>query len=100
MGLGRHGEVEMECPFCGKGKINVFHKEGHLQGRKSSIAAGSKITFHRRPDEYHVSQDCPKCGKTKKEIERAFETGITKDQSHDARLKRLKEAGLPTRIEG
>jgi len=99
-GFGRHGEVELECPFCGKAKIRVYHKEGLLQGRKSSIAAGSKITLHKRPDEYHVQQDCPNCGKTKKEIERAFETGITKQETHEEKLKRLREAGLPTRVEG
>ena len=46
------------------------------------------------------TRTCPECGKSKKEIERAFETGITRKKSHQEKLNRLKEAGLPTRIEG
>ena len=98
-GLGRHGETETECPFCHKGKIATHHVEGCLQGTKSSIAAGSKITYHKRPDKYTVLHKCPNCGKTAKEIEKALETGITKELTHEERLKRLKESGLPTRIE-
>lgn len=99
VGFGRHGETEIECPFCHKGKIMMHHIEGCLQGSKSSIAAGSKTTYHRRPDKYYVQSKCPKCGKTTKEIEKALETGITKELSHEKRLKRLKESGLPTKIE-
>ena len=90
----------MTCPFCGKGKVNVYHKEGFIQAKTSRISAGGKQTFYKKPDEYHVQNDCPECGKSKKEIERAFETGITRKKSHQEKLNRLKEAGLPTRIEG
>ena len=99
-GLARHGEIQMTCPFCGKGKVNVYHKEGFIQAKTSRISAGGKQTFYKKPDEYHVQNDCPECGKSKKEIERAFETGITRKKSHQEKLNRLKEAGLPTRIEG
>jgi len=99
VGLGRHSKTEIECPFCHKGKVMMHHTEGCLQGRKSSIAAGSKITYHMRPDKYKVQSKCPNCGKTAKEIEKALETGITKELTHEERLKRLKEAGLPTKIE-
>jgi rubredoxin len=99
-GFGRHGEVELECPFCGKSKIRVYHKEGLLQAKTSRIAAGAKQTFHKRPDEYHVQQDCPECGKTKKEIEKAFETGITKQETHEDKIKRFRKSGIPMRVEG
>jgi len=46
VGLGRKGQIELECPFCNKGRVKVFHKEGYLQGRKSHIAAGNKVKFY------------------------------------------------------
>lgn len=55
----------------------------------------------RTTEQYNVRDvNCPKCGKKAKEIEKALKKGKTKDVSHEDRLKRLKEAGLPTRIEG
>jgi hypothetical protein len=98
-GLGRKGELALECPFCRKGKIKVFHKEGYLQPKVSRISAGSKATYHRVPDTYEVLEACPRCGRSKKEIRRAFESGETKDIPHEERLERIRKAGLPTRLE-
>jgi len=98
MGLSRKGETEIECPFCKKVKIRMFHKEGYLQAKTSRISAGAMITYHRVPDTYDVLEDCHNCGKTKKEIQKALEGEIpTKQISHEC-LKRLKETGLPTKI--
>lgn len=99
VGLGRHDETEIECPFCGKGRIKMYHKEGYIQSHASSIASGKKFTSHKVEDSYIVQNDCPVCKKTKKEIQRAFETGETKQLTHEERLKRLRESGLPTRVE-
>lgn len=99
VGLGRHDESEIECPFCGKGRIRMYHQEGYLQARTSRISAGAKQTFHKVHDKYIVQNKCSNCGKSAKEIERALETGRTKELSHEDRLKRLKEAGMPTRVE-
>jgi sarcosine oxidase delta subunit len=93
------GEMEIECPFCSKGKIIMYHKEGYLQAKTSRISAGAKVTMRRVGDKYIVKTNCPNCGKTKEEIERAFDTGETKQVSHEERLKRLRESGLPTRVE-
>ena len=98
-GLARHGEVELDCPFCCKAKIKAHFKEGFLQARKSSISAGSKFTYYKRPDTYMVAEDCPNCHKTHKEIEQAFNRGITKEVPHEDRVKRLKDSGLPTVVE-
>ena len=54
-GLGRHSETEIECPFCGKGKIIMYHQEGYLQAKTSRISAGAKQTFHRVNDKYDNS---------------------------------------------
>jgi len=98
MGLARHDEVELDCPFCGKGKVKTFHKEGFLQASKSSISGGSKTTFQRRPDTYMVADGCPNCKKTAKEIEQAFNKGVTKVIPHEKRIERMQKSGIPTAI--
>ncbi|RLF35151.1 MAG: hypothetical protein DRM99_05215 [Thermoplasmata archaeon] len=99
-GLGRKGETEIECPFCKKAKVRMFHKEGYYQAKVSRISAGAKTTYHWVPDTYEVLEDCPNCGKRKKEIQKALEGEVsTKKLSHKERIKRIKESGLPTRIE-
>ena len=101
MGLGRKGEMELECPFCRKGKVKTFHKEGYIQAKTSRISAGAKIKYYKTPDMYEVLEDCPNCGRKKKEIQKAMDGEIsTKQMSHEERLKRFKDAGLPLVIEG
>ena len=100
MGLGRKGEMELECPFCRKGKVKTFHKEGYLQAKTSRISAGAKTKYYKTPDTYEVLEDCPNCGRKKKEIQKAFDGEIsTKQMSHEKRIKKMKEAGLPTSFE-
>jgi len=99
MGLGRKGEVTLECPFCKEGEVRVFHKEGYLQGRTSRISTGAKTKFYKIPDNYEVLGDCPNCGKYKKEIKKALDTGITKELTHEEWLERLRKAGTTTRVE-
>jgi len=96
-GLGRKGETFIECPFCHKAQVRLFHKEGYIQGRTSRISAGAKITYYKVPDSYKVLENCPNCGKTASEIQKALDEDIPK-RSHRERIERLKQAGLPTRI--
>lgn len=98
MGFGRHEKVVLDCPFCGKSKVVAWHKEDFRQAKTSRISAGAKTTYHKVPESYEILNGCSACGKSEKEILRAFETGITKELSHEERLKRLREAGLPTKI--
>lgn len=100
MGLGRKGEMELECPFCHKGKVKTFHKEGYLQAKTSRISAGAKTKYYKAPDIYEVLEDCPNCGRKKKEIQKAFDGEIsTKQMSHEERIRKMKAAGLPTSFE-
>ena len=94
------GESEIECPFCHKGKIKMFHKEGHLQPSFSRISAKSAVKYHRVPDTYEVLEDCPNCGKTKKEIQKLLEgeKEITEEDRKKI-IERMKKQGLPTQIE-
>ena len=90
----------MKCPFCSKGDINIIHipvslsfKKGPYGGGKAGITSTAEKT---RVEE----EKCSNCGKLRKEIEKALETGITKELSHEDRLKRLKDSGLPLILEG
>ena len=73
-GLGRKGETEIECPFCKKAKIR---KEGYYQAKVSRISVGAKTTYHWVPDTYEVLEDCPNCGKSKKEIQKALKGEVS-----------------------
>jgi predicted RNA-binding Zn-ribbon protein involved in translation (DUF1610 family) len=92
------GQAEIECPFCGKMGVKAFHKPSHLEPKVSHISAGSKTKYYRVPESYDVLSGCPNCGKPKQEIERVFKTGVIRQLSHEERLKRLRDAGLPTLI--
>lgn len=96
-GFGRKGGAEIECPFCKKGIVRMFHKEGYLQPSFSRISAKSAVKYHRVPDTYEVLEDCPNCGKTAKEIQKNLEG--EREIDHKKVLKRIKKQGLPTRIE-
>ena len=92
------GRAVIRCPFCNKMTIKAFHKPSHLEPKTTHISAGSKTTYYRVPESYEVLSGCSACGKSQKEVQKAFDTGITKELSHEERLKRLKESGLPLKI--
>jgi len=98
-GLARHDETEMECPFCEKGKIRVYCQEGYLQAKTSRISAGAKQTYHRVGEKHIVRDDCPACGKSKQEIQDVLEGKEKKEVDPNKFLERMKQAGLPTKIE-
>jgi len=95
MGLGRKGETELECPFCRKGNVKTFHKEGYLQARTSRISAGAKTKHYKTPDTYEVLEDCSHCGAKKKDIQASFEGKYKKKMTHQERIEMLKKRGLP-----
>jgi len=90
--------IILKCPFCNKGEIEADYFPSVLRSRKGSYG-GSKPKFERSADSIIItSEKCPVCGKPTKEIKKRIEKG--KSYSHEERLKRMREAGLPTRIEG
>lgn len=94
------GKAEVKCPFCGKDGVSAFVKPSYLQAKTSRISSGAKTTYHRVPESIEYQGSCPHCGKTAKEMQDAQKTGVVKKQSNEERLKRIKESGLPTVIEG
>jgi len=93
------GRAEVKCPFCGAEGVRAFVKPSYLQATTSRISAGAKTTYHRVPASVAYQGSCPKCGKTAKEMQEATRTGITQRMTHEERLQRIREAGLPTVIE-
>ncbi len=52
-------------------------------------------------EKYEVAENCPKCGRKASEIERALNGGEQTDPpSNREILRRLKDAGLPTKVRG
>jgi uncharacterized protein (DUF2225 family) len=83
---------EIECPFC-KSEIKALFKPSMLQFHVSRISAKTARVPYRTIEKYEILVDkCPKCGKTKKQIEIALRQG--KELSNDEIIKRLREAGL------
>ncbi len=91
---------KIECPFCKHGKIDIRITPEYYSYAVSRISAGSKRIPIFHPEKIEVFSKCSNCGKTRREIKEALESGSIKQLSHKERLKRLKEAGLPTKIEG
>jgi len=84
----------IECPFCGKGKIDVTYVYPYMSWNVSRISAKSKRTKFYHDERYEVHEKCPECGKSRKEIKEALEQGHTKRLSHEDRIKLWKKRGL------
>lgn len=88
----------MSCPFCDIGRIKVRHVPILKKEQFASGSAFSKRTTTYTREHYTVLEDCPNCGKSKKEIEKRFATGEAKSIGHKELLERLRKAGLPTTV--
>ena len=88
---------DVDCPFCGKAKIRATFIPGYMSWNTSRIAAGAKRTRYFHDPKITVRGKCPECGKSSEEIKEALESG-GKIKTHEERLKRLQESGLPTKI--
>ena len=90
-------QISIECPFCMR-SVAALKYESYLQTQRTRIFAGTKYIYQKKPKKVEILEPCSNCGKSIKEIQKAYNTGITKNLSHTQRLKRLKKAGLPTKI--
>jgi len=87
-----------ECPFCGKNVIKVLHKEQTFSIQKTRCRAGRSNENIRSPEKYEILSDkCPSCGRSRKEIEKILKEG--KPPSTSEIIRRMKEAGIdPTKL--
>lgn len=90
---------EVECPFCNKAKVSVTYIAGYMSWRVSRISAGSKRTRFFHDPKIKVNSSCPNCKASRQDIKDALERGVTNKLSHEERIKRFKERGLPTVIQ-
>jgi len=91
-------ETIIQCPFCGKLTITILHIPFVSKTISSKTRAGGRETRIQK-ERYDVLSGCSECRKSQKEVEKALNTGKTKEIPHEERLRRIKEAGLPTRLE-
>jgi hypothetical protein len=89
---------DVDCPICKKAKVRVSFVAGYMTWSVSRIAAGSKRTPYFHDPKVRPQSGCPACKATRKEIKDALERGRS-HVSHEERLRRIREAGLPTVIE-
>lgn len=89
----------VKCPFCGKGDIELIRTLDWYSEHRAHAAGRSAMIPHYHPEKIEIRNKCPNCGKSKKNLKEAIERGTSKEMSHEERLKRIKAAGLPTKIE-
>ena len=86
-----HQKIKEMCPFCHQEVLEILwwpsHKAAHTS--RSAIAKNTKWS---RKSEGHVllSEKCPNCGKTDKEIENAWKEYVS-ESTPERRKKRLEE---------
>jgi Zn ribbon nucleic-acid-binding protein len=88
----------IKCPFCEQGDIVTLYTPGMMITKYGRASSNKKAINYFIDEKYSVMSDkCPNCGKSKKEIEKALEKG--KEPSNEEIVKRLREAGLdPTKL--
>jgi endogenous inhibitor of DNA gyrase (YacG/DUF329 family) len=89
-------KTKVPCPNCGKESVEAWLYPAYLEHHTSRISAGAKTTFHMEKEQYEMVSGCPECDKSLKELQNIEKYGKL---THEERLKRMKEAGIPTRIE-
>ena len=85
------------CPVCGKETIEALHYPSYMEHSTSSIAAKSITKYFKKEERYELLSGCSECNKTLKELQ-SIEAGTHSGLSHEDRLKRLRESGLPYKI--
>ena len=88
-------EKEIECPFCKVGKVKTFYRASFMRTEAKSISGVKSSRMRVQPETYEILENCPNCGKTKKEIQRAINTGKTKEMTHEERIEAFRKRGLP-----
>ena len=84
------------CPLCGKGEVEIIFTPGYTSWHVTRIA--SKTTREKKfhGEKYKVQNKCSECGATRTQIREALERGRTNKISHEDRIKRIRESGMPT----
>jgi len=85
--------LTIECPFCKERVIKSMHSPETYGSHTVMVGSNRKTIPKLTPAKDEVlTQNCPNCGKSKKEIEYALKHGVP--LSNNDVLKRLREAGI------
>jgi len=77
--------------------VKAIHKESSFSAIRTRCRAGRSTKYVKSHESTEVISGCSNCGKSKEEIQKAFEHG--KEPSHEEVIRRLREAGLdPTKL--
>lgn len=98
MGVGNRTTIELECPFCKKGKIPTFFVDSYNAGVVSRISAGRKEKTYKVPPEYKILGGCDTCGKSQKDVQAMYDGTYSPPRTKEELAEYLKKRGLPTVI--
>src|SRR5437667_377120 len=96
----KKGPLKVRRPFCDKSEIDVIYTPARVERKISRGRGINKTTPTWIEERYEVIKDCPSCSKTASQIEKALSKGTeeSKSPSRQEILKRLRDAGLPTKV--
>jgi hypothetical protein len=86
----------LECPFCHKKTVKTIFTPSHFETHTSRISSGSKTVFYKTKDKYEVQDKCSNCGKSAKQIQKAFDEGIKDPEKTKKKIKELEKLGFPS----
>ena len=90
----------VKCPLCNLGGITVTTRSEYYNYKAARAFGKVKMIPLYHPEQTKVENTCPKCKANKSYIKEALEKGNNKTMSHEERLKRIKDSGLPLVLEG
>ncbi|MCX6820430.1 MAG: hypothetical protein NT016_00545 [Candidatus Aenigmarchaeota archaeon] len=91
-----HQKLKEMCPFCEHEVLEILWWPSHTAASISRSAIAKNTRWHKKAEGHELLSDkCPNCGKSAKEIERAWREGTqTNNIDKKKRLEELKELGF------
>jgi ribosomal protein S27AE len=84
-----------ECPFCHEQVLGVLWWPSHKSAYTSRSAVAKSTTWLLKPEGHELlSEKCTNCGKSAKEIEKAWREGPEQKVDQRKRLEELKKLGF------
>lgn len=90
---------KVKCPFCQIGEVEVTTKPEYYSYHAARAFGKVKQIPVYHTEQIKVESNCPNCKAKKIDIKESLQTGNDKRMSHEDRLKRLRDSGLPLVLE-
>lgn len=89
----------IRCPACDKGEVEFRHRPAIVTENLSSTVNGRRARVKKTSREINeVTDPCGSCGKTAAQLTILINRSPFRGPTNEEVRKRIKEAGLPTRI--